>query len=81
MPQASSIDKFFGAVDDAYDVILDTLKAGVDRGYRVSQGLIEQTQAGQKEETSPERSSCLNVRYTVAESETGNPALPSSRTS
>ena len=49
MPQASSIDKFFGAVDDAYDVVLDTLKAGVDRGYRVSQGLIEQTQAGQKE--------------------------------
>ncbi|MEE8346875.1 MAG: hypothetical protein V3S20_05975 [Dehalococcoidia bacterium] len=49
MPQASSIDKFFGAVDDAYDVILDTLKAGVDRGYRVSQGLIEQAQAGQQE--------------------------------
>ena len=49
MPQPSSIDKFFGAVDDAYDVVLDTLKAGVDRGYRVSQGLIEQTQAGQKE--------------------------------
>ena len=49
MPQLSSIDKFFGAVDDAYDVVLDTLKAGVDRGYRVSQGLIEQTRAGQQE--------------------------------
>ncbi len=49
MPQTSSIDKFFGAVDDAYDVVLDTLKAGVDRGYRVSQGLIEQTQASQQE--------------------------------
>ena len=49
MPQLSSIDKFFGAVDDAYDVVLDTIKAGVDRGYRVSQGLIEQTQAGQQE--------------------------------
>ena len=49
MPQPSSIDKFFGAVDDAYDVVLDTLKAGVDRGYRVSQGLIGQAQAGQKE--------------------------------
>jgi len=36
MPQPSSIDKFFGAVDDAYDVVLDTLKAGVHRGYRVS---------------------------------------------
>ena len=49
MPQPSSIDKFFGAVDDAYDVVLDTLKAGVDRRYRVSQGLIEQTKAGQQE--------------------------------
>ena len=49
MPQLSSIDKFFGAVDDAYDVVLDTLKAGVDRGHRVSQGLIEQTQEGQQE--------------------------------
>ena len=49
MPQPSSIDKFFGAVDDAYDIILDTLKAGVDRRYRVSQGLIEQAQAGQRE--------------------------------
>ena len=49
MPQLSSIDKFFGAVDDAYDVVLDTLKAGVDRGHRVSQGLIEQTREGQQE--------------------------------
>ncbi len=49
MPQPSSIDKFFGAVDDAYDVVLDTLKAGADRGYRVSQGLIEQARTGQQE--------------------------------
>ncbi len=49
MPQPSTIDKFFGAVDDAYDIVLDTLKAGVDRGYRVSQGLIEQARTGQRE--------------------------------
>ncbi len=49
MPQLSSIDKFFGAVDDAYEIILDTLKAGVDRRYRVSKGLIEQAQASQQE--------------------------------
>ncbi len=49
MPQPSSIDKFFGAVDDAYDVILDTLKAGVDRGYRVSKEAIEQAQTGRRE--------------------------------
>ncbi len=49
MPQTSSIDKFFNAVDDAYDVILDTIKAGTDRGYRVSKGLIEQAEKGQRE--------------------------------
>ena len=49
MPQPSSIDKFFGAVDDAYDVVLDTLKAGVGRGYRVSKEVIDQAQTGQRE--------------------------------
>ncbi len=49
MPQPSTIDKFFDAVDDAYDVLMDTLKAGTDRGYRVSKGLIEQAQKGQQE--------------------------------
>ncbi len=49
MPQPSSIDKFFGAVDDAYDVVLDTLKAGVHRGYRVSKEVIDQAQTGQRE--------------------------------
>jgi len=49
MPQQSSIDKFFDAVDEAYDVVLDTLKAGVDRGHRVSRNLIDQAQEGQRE--------------------------------
>lgn len=49
MPQQDTIDKFFAAVDDAYDIVLDSLKAGVDRGYRVSKGLIEQAQEGQHE--------------------------------
>ena len=42
MAQQSSVDKFFDAVDNAYDVVLDTLKAGVDRGYRVSKQLMHQ---------------------------------------
>ena len=62
MPQQSSIDKFFNAVDDAYDVLLDTLKAGVDRGYRVSKGLIEQAQSGQHE--------ALELAQSVAKSPT-----------
>src|SRR3989337_4433688 len=49
MAQQSSVDKFLDAGDSAYDVVLDTLKAGVDRGYRVSKGLIEQAQTGQHE--------------------------------
>jgi sugar phosphate isomerase/epimerase len=62
MPQPSSIDKFFGAVDDAYDIILDTLKAGVDRRYRVSKGLIDQAQAGQQE--------AVELAATIAQSPT-----------
>jgi hypothetical protein len=49
MPQQTPVDKFFNAVDDAYDVLLDTLKTGVDRGHRVSKGLIEQVHEGQRE--------------------------------
>lgn len=62
MPQQAAIDKFFGAVDDAYDTILDTLKAGVDRGHRVSRGLLEQAQEGQHE--------ALELAQTVAKSPT-----------
>ena len=62
MAQQSSVDKFFDAVDNAYDVVLDTLKAGVDRGYRVSKGLIEQAQTGQHE--------ALELAQSVAKSPT-----------
>src|SRR3970040_906884 len=62
MAQQSSVDKFFDAVDNAYDVVLDTLKAGVDRGYRVSKGLIEQAQTGQHE--------ALQLAQSVAKSPT-----------
>lgn len=62
MPQPSTIDKFFSAVDDAYDVILDTVKAGADRRHRVSKGLIEQAQSGQRE--------ALELAHTIAKSPT-----------
>ncbi|MCH7835378.1 MAG: hypothetical protein IH864_00755 [Chloroflexi bacterium] len=62
MPQPTAIDKLFGAVDDAYDVLLDSLKAGVDRGHRVSRGLIEQAQTGQRE--------ALELALSVAKSPT-----------
>jgi len=60
MPQPSTADKFFDAVDDAYAVFMDTLKAGSDRGYRVSRELIEQTQKGQQE--------ALKLAHTIATS-------------
>lgn len=62
MPQTSTIEKFFNAVDDAYDTVLDTIKAGTDRGYRVSKGLIEQAERGQRE--------ALELAYTIAKSPT-----------
>lgn len=62
MPQQDTIDKFFGAVDDAYDVILDTIKAGSDRGYRISKGLIEQAERGQRE--------ALDLAHTIVRSPT-----------
>src|SRR3989304_6338350 len=62
MAQQSSVDKFFDAVDNAYDVVLDTLKAGADRGYRASKGLIEQAQTGQHE--------ALQLAQSVAKSPT-----------
>lgn len=60
MPQPSTADRFFDAVDDAYAVFMDTLKAGSDRGYRVSRELIEQTQKGQQE--------ALKLAHTIATS-------------
>jgi hypothetical protein len=62
MPQTQNIDKFFDAVDDAYNVLMDTLKAGTDRGHRVSKSLIEQTQKGQQE--------ALKLAHTIATSPT-----------
>ncbi len=62
MPEQTASDKFFVAVDDAYDVLLDSMKAGVDRGHRVSRGLIEQVQEGQHQ--------ALALAQTVANSPT-----------
>lgn len=62
MPQTGTIDKFFDAVDDAYDVMMDTIKAGADRRHRVSKGLIEQAEKGQRE--------ALELAQTIARSPT-----------
>src|SRR3990172_1946769 len=49
MPKAETVDKFFEAVNDAYDTLLDAMKSGSDRRYRVSKRLIEEAERGQRE--------------------------------
>jgi hypothetical protein len=49
MPKTETVDKFFDAVTDAYDALLDAAKSANDRGYRVSRRLIDEIERGQKE--------------------------------
>lgn len=49
MPKQETVDKFFGAVTDAYDALLDVAKAANDRGHRVSRRLIDEVEKGQLE--------------------------------
>src|SRR6266480_5250271 len=49
MPRTENVDKFFTAVNEAYDALLDAAKAANDRGYRVSRQLIDEVERGQRE--------------------------------
>src|SRR2546427_8165264 len=50
MPRTTeTVDKFFGAVNEAYDALLDAAKSANDRGYRVSRQLIDEVERGQRE--------------------------------
>jgi len=49
MPKQETLDKFFDAVTDAYDALLDAARSANDRGYRVSRKLIDEIERGQKE--------------------------------
>ncbi|MEO8456605.1 MAG: hypothetical protein ABI559_02220 [Chloroflexota bacterium] len=44
-----SVDKFFDAVNEVYDTLLDAVKSSNDRGYRVSRKLIDEVERGQRE--------------------------------
>lgn len=41
--------KFFDALNDNYDALIDSVRAANDRGHRVSTTLIEEAQEGQRE--------------------------------
>lgn len=49
MPKTETVDKFFNAVNEAYDALLDAAKSANDRGYRVSRQLIDELERGQRE--------------------------------
>jgi hypothetical protein len=47
--RSSSVDKYFEALTESYDAILDAIKAGNERGFRVSNNLLTEAQKGQRE--------------------------------
>lgn len=49
MPKDETIDKFFTAVNDSYDALIDALRSANDRGYRVSRKLIDEAERGQRD--------------------------------
>jgi hypothetical protein len=49
MPKTETEDRFFNAVTDAYEALLDAAKSANDRGYRVSRQLIDEVERGQRE--------------------------------
>ena len=49
MSNKENIDKFFEAINDSYDALLDAVKTANDRGYRVSRRLIDEVERGQRE--------------------------------
>ena len=45
----TAADKYFQALTESYDAIIEAVKAGNERGYRVSNNLIQEAQKGQRE--------------------------------
>jgi len=45
----STADRIFDALNESYEALLEAIKAGNERGYRVSKNLIEETERGQRE--------------------------------
>ena len=45
----TAIDKYFEALTESYDAILEAIKLGNERGYRISSNLLAEAQRGQRE--------------------------------
>lgn len=44
-----AVDKYFEALNESYDAIIEAIKAGNERGYRMSSTLLAEAQRGQRE--------------------------------
>lgn len=49
MTREENIDRFFGAVTESYDALIDALRSANDRGYRISRKLIDEAERGQRD--------------------------------
>ena len=49
MAKNTAVDKYFEALTESYDAIIEAIKAGNERGYRVSSNLLSEVQRGQRE--------------------------------
>jgi hypothetical protein len=47
--QPTAIDKYFEALTESYDAIIEAIKAGNERGFRISNNLLTEAQRGQRE--------------------------------
>lgn len=45
----TAIDKYFEALTESYDAIIEAIRSGNERGYRVSTNLLTEAQRGQRE--------------------------------
>ncbi|HLB23751.1 MAG TPA: hypothetical protein VJP07_06630, partial [Dehalococcoidia bacterium] len=47
--QKNSVDKYFDALTESYDAIIEAIKMGNERGFRMSNNLLAEAQKGQRE--------------------------------
>ncbi|MEX2226338.1 MAG: hypothetical protein WEB52_07815 [Dehalococcoidia bacterium] len=45
----TAVDKYFEALTESYDAIIEAIKAGNERGFRISNNLLTEAQRGQRE--------------------------------
>ncbi len=47
--EKTSTDKYFDALTESYDAVIDAIKLGNERGFRLSNNLLAEAQKGQRE--------------------------------